>query len=124
MKQSYEIWDVVPGRSVFASVEGLIDDWEGFRLLLRDYEGDRMFRITFPAFVAYQNRDESDLHGETVRSDGLGRGCFYRVKNSEFVARFKMDSLRDSYVLEHFAIVTDSDCVDVLATEEPIFEYL
>lgn len=124
MRQTYEVWDVVPGRLVRASVEGVIDDWEGFRVLLRDHETDRMFRIAFGSRVAYQNRDESDLDGEAARSNGLGRGCFYRVHGSEFEARFKADSVRQFDNLKHFAIITDADCIDVLAIEEPQVEQL
>lgn len=124
MRQIYEVWDVVPGRSVQASIEGVIDDWEGFRILLRDHETNRMLRISFPACVAYQNRDESDLDGEAARSEGLGRGCFYRVRGSEFEARLKSDSARQFSDLRHFAIITDADCVDVLATDDPVVESL
>jgi hypothetical protein len=124
MRQTYEVWDVVPGQTVRASVEGVIDDREGFRVLLRDHETNRVLRIAFGTHVAYLNRDESDLDGEAARSDGLGRGCFYRVRDSEFEARFKADSARQFGDLKHFAIITDTDCIDVLAMEEPEVEQL
>ena len=124
MRQMYEIWDVIPGRVIRASVEGVIDDWEGFRVLLRDHETDRVIRITFDSHVAYQNRDEGDLAGDAARSDGLGRGYFYRVQGSEFAARFKADSARQFEELMHFAIVTEMDCIDVLATAEAKVECL
>lgn len=119
MRQTYEVWDVVPGRVVRVSVEGLIDDWEGLRVLLRDHETDRVIRVAFASHVAYQNRDESDLDGEAMRSEGLGRGCFYRVRSSEFASRLKADTARQFQELNHFAIFTETDCIDVLTTEEP-----
>ena len=124
MHQAFELWDVVPGRLVRVSIEGVVDDWEGFRILLRDHESDRLIRVAFGSHVAYQNRDESDLVGEAARSNGLGRGCFYRVRNSEFAARFAADSARQFGTLEHFAIVTGTDCIDVLATAEPTVDQL
>lgn len=124
MRQTYDVWDVIPGRAVSVSVEGVIDDWEGFRILLRDHETDRVMRVAFNTEVAYQRRDESDLQGDANRSEGLGRGCFYRVRNSEFATRFQADSVRQFEELRHFAIVTDTDCIDVLATEEPKVECL
>ena len=124
MRQTYEVWDIVPGRVVRVSVEGVIDDWEGFRVLLKDHETDRLLRIAFGSHAAYQNRDESDLDGEATRSEGLGRGCFYFVRSSEFEARFRADSARQFGNLKHFAIITDADCIDVLATEEPQVEQL
>jgi len=124
MRQTYRVWDVIPGRVVQVSVEGVIDDWEGFRILLRDHETDRIVRISFDSHVAYQKRDESDLDGEASRSDGLGHGCFYRVHGSEFAGRFKADTARQFHELHHFAIITETDCIDVLVTAEPKVECL
>jgi hypothetical protein len=101
------------------SVEGILDDWEGFRILIRDYETGRIVRIRFDSVLAYQSRYESDLHGELQRSEGYGRGNFYRVLESEFVERFRGDTLRSFSTLKHFAILTDSDCIDIITPEEP-----
>jgi hypothetical protein len=119
MIQKYEVWDIIPGRIIYVSVEAVIDDWEGFRIMLRDHETNRMIRVLFEYHVAYQNRDESDLEGEASRSEGLGRGCFYCVKNSEFEQRFRVDSLRQCKEFKHFAIITDAACIDILAIENP-----
>jgi hypothetical protein len=124
MAQRFEVWQPEPGREVRVSLEALIDDWEGFRLLLRDEATDRVIRLSFPAHVAYRNRDESDLDGEAARSSGLGKGCFYRVIDSEFLNRFREESARRFDQLFHFAVITDADCVDVLATGEPRLERL
>lgn len=124
MRQLYEVWDIVPGRTVEVSIEAVIDDWEGFRILLRDYETDRMMRIAFTTQVCYLMRDESDLEGEAERSDGLGRGCFYRVRHSELALRFKEDSIRQFGDLKHFAVITDTSCIDVLAKEDPSVDQL
>lgn len=124
MSQTYEVWDIEPGRSLRVSVEGLVDDWEGFRVMLRDNETDQVIRISFDGYVAYQNRDESDLDGEAARSNGLGRGCFYVVQGSEFAARFSADSPRQFGELRHFAIITDMDCIDVLTSGEPTIQRL
>ncbi len=123
MRQLYEVWDIIPGRKVDATVEAVIDDWEGFRVLLRDYATNRMLRIQFESHIAYQNRDESDFLGEVSRSDGLGNGCFYKVKNSEYLLRFQADSFKDIN-LTHYAIFTEMDCIDVLAAMEPTLTLL
>ena len=124
MNQKCAVWDIIPGRKILASIEGVIDDWEGFRILLRDHETDRILRIAFNSHVAYQNRDESDLDGEAARSEGLGNGCFYRISDSEFLARFRADSARKFSNLKHFAIITDVDCMDIIASDEPTVEQL
>ena len=124
MTQMYEPWNPFSGPSPKVSIEALIDDWEGFRVLLRSHETNRLVRLTFSTQIAYQNRDEGDLAGEASRSTGLGRGCFYVVANSEFARRFASDSARRFKEIKHFAIVTDADCIDVLAVDEPSVELL
>ena len=120
MQQEYVVWEIFPGRFISVSVESVVDDWEGFRLLLRDHHSNRILRVHFASQVAYQCRDESDLEGEAARSTGLGKGCFYRVIHSEFVARFRLDSARQFDNLKHFAVITDNECVDVLALSDPV----
>ena len=124
MTQKYEVWDAVEGRNPTVSIDALIDDWEGFRLLLREHDTERVIRVAFDRHVGYQCRDETDLDGEASRSEGLMRGCFYIVKDSEFVARITADTPRDYAGIRHFAIITDTDCVDVLSLSDPTVEYL
>jgi hypothetical protein len=122
--QIYQTWDI--GLSVDVTVEALIDDWEGFRVIVRDYKSGRMIRIAFDTKVAYQNRDESDAIGELQRAQSREPSQFYRVTNSEFIARFMRDTARPyiSENLRHFAIITESDCIDVLAETDPRIEDL
>lgn len=124
--QVYEPWDIGLSGPIDVTVEALIDDWEGFRIILRNHKSGRMIRIAFDTDVAYQNRDESDAIGELQRAQSRERSQFYRVTNSEFIARFLRDTARP-YIgksLRHFAIVTGSDCVDILARSDPRIEDL
>jgi hypothetical protein len=125
-RQIYDVWDLGLSESVDATVDALIDDWEGFRILLHNHKTGGKIRIAFDTHVAYRNRDESDVVGELGRSDGAKRGQFYRVANSEFIVQFLRDTARP-YIgerLRHFAIVTESACIDVLAESEPRVENL
>lgn len=124
MCQIYDIWIPVLDNIAAVSVVEIIDDSKGFCILLREHQNEKLIRISFEGRLAYQNRDESDLDGEASRSEGLGRGCFYIVRNSEFIARFRKDTVRYFEQITHFAIITDADCIDVLALEPPIAEYL
>lgn len=124
MAQKFEVWEIEPDKDVRVTVEALLDDWEGFRLLLRDHATERLVRVAFDSQVAYRNRDESDLDAEASRSAGLGKGCFYRVVNSEFAAKFRAESARQFAHLVHYAVITDADCIDILATAEPHVERL
>ena len=97
LKQVYEPCDVpLPGAGDI-SIDALIDDWEGFRVLVRNHVTNGVTRIAFDTHLAYQCRDESDFIGEAIRSEGFVEGsypCLYRVRNSEFVARYLKDSVR------------------------------
>jgi hypothetical protein len=52
MKQTYEVWDVLLGRAVDLTVKSIIDDWEGFRILIRDHQSGGMIRISFARHIA------------------------------------------------------------------------
>jgi hypothetical protein len=124
IQQAYEMWDILPGRRVEASVEAVIDDWEGFRVLLRDHDTDRVFRIQFRTKAMYQYRDELDCVTEWNRSIRPGQGSFFRVTNSELQSRFTADALGRYVDLQHFAIITPTDCIDVLMVGDPHVEFL
>ncbi len=125
-RQVYELWDVGLSEPLDLTVEALIDDWEGFRVLLRNHKTGRMIRIAFDTHVAYQNRDETDIAGELSKSDRAKNGHFYYVANSEFIDRFLQDSARPHLAksLTHFAIITGMDCIDILAQSKPRVEDL
>lgn len=127
VKQVFETWEIdLPGARDI-SIDALIDDWEGFRVLVRNHVTNGVVRISFDTHLAYQSRDESDFIGEAKRSEGFGSGgSIYRVMNSEFIARYLRDSLRahTSSEMAHYAIVTGDQCIDVIAVTEPRIEDL
>jgi hypothetical protein len=129
-RQIFEILDLGLPVARDISIDALIDDWEGFRVLLRNHLTNGVTRIAFDTHLAYLSRDESDFIGEALRSEGYGRdgfhGSFYRVRNSEFVARYLRDSLRgySASDLAHFSIVTGDQCIDVIALSDPRVEDL
>ena len=53
MSQVYDIWELMPGRVARGSIEFVIDDWEGFRIRLRDFQSDRIIRVAFDSHVAH-----------------------------------------------------------------------
>ena len=128
-KQIFGSWDGgLPGAGDI-SIDALIEDWEGFGVLVRNHVTNGVVRIAFDTHLAYQSRDESDFIGEAQRSEGFGHGrygSFYRVRNSEFIARYLGNSLRGytSSEVTHFAIVTGDQCIDVIALTKPRIEDL
>lgn len=96
---------------------------------MRNHITNGVTRIAFDTHLAYQCRNESDFIGEAIRSEGFVGGaypCLYRVRNSEFVARYLRDSVRATAFNEviHFTIVTGGQCIDVIALTEPRVEDL
>lgn len=117
--QIYKTWKLPFDGEIDATVEKLIDDSNGLRIVLHEHKSNRSITISFPYHILYMNRDESDLAGESSIGDGLGDGNFYIVGNSELEKNFRASSLRHYDDIIHFAIVTDSDCIDILSDDYP-----
>lgn len=120
----FKLWEPLEGTRLLFYCEGLHDDWEGFRILLRS--NDRVLRVSFNAHVAYRNMDE----GKRLKTlsqfprDILGV-TFYTVENSTWAKWFYEESkVYDGDELTHYMIGTDNDWIDVLALEPPIVEWL
>ena len=106
-------------------LEGLYDDYEGFRLLLKgEGEQQKMLRIMFDPALAYRNTDESDLL-RTI-GKGLGEWSLFTVEHSDYLAWFNKEShgIHESENIVHYAIYTPNDCLDVLSIYPPKVEWL
>jgi len=110
-------------------LEGLYNDYEGFRLLLRGH-GDqaRMLRIAFDAVLAYRGIDEGDLisYPRNDEDEGLGRWGFFIVSSSSFLQWFCQTSqnIHPPKDTVHYAIYTSEDCIDILSACPPSSEWL
>ncbi len=106
----------------------LTDDERGLLIRLDHYAADgarAVYEIAFPARRAYRTIDEGfrlkawDESWETARS---GSNCpVLIVGDSDFLAEFHELSLHvlAGTPLVHYFVVTNNDCVDVLADTEP-----
>ena len=109
--------------------EGVHDDYEGFRILLKGEGKSPTFRILFETKLLYQNRDESDLFLINDNSV-IGRfefpHPFYILKNSTVTENFNIESgyKYDKINIKHFAIYTCNDCIDVLTKFDPVVKQL
>jgi hypothetical protein len=125
-KEKYKKWlplEDIPDRLY---LDGLYDDWEGFRLLLRHYETGRMLRITFDPALSYRNTDEGDLLKTEDISEGFFKWPLYIVENSRFLKWFHEESyeIRKKDNPLHYAIVTQNDFIDVISAFPPIVEWI
>lgn len=106
----------------------LTDDERGLLICLDHYAADggrSVYEIAFPARRAYRTIDEGfrlrqwDKSWETTRSSSSSP--VLTVADSEFLAEFHELSLHvlAGTPLIHYFVVTNNDCVDVLADGEP-----
>lgn len=124
IKEKYTLWTETIALPKNLYLQGLLDTYEGFRLILEDKEGTgAVFRVGFDSHLAYRNMDE----GDRLRSlpalceTRQAEATVYLVENSEWVKWFK-DENQGKYSndnLNHWAIITPNDWVDVISFEAP-----
>ena len=123
-------WSPLEGICEKLSLEGLHDDYEGVRLLLKgESPNNRMLRISFDPALSYRNIDEGDymkslhsFHGGEL----LGKWTLFTVENSEFLQWFTKESheTHKGENITHYAVLTIDDCVDILSAYPPKVEWL
>lgn len=127
MKNKYLKWNPLEGIPSHLSCEGIYDDYEGFRILLKgDETTAAMLRITFDAASAYRNIDEGDLLRTITAVKDTGKSSLYTVENSSWIEWFREESLgkHSKTRFIHYAIYTENDCIDVITEFEPEVEWL
>ncbi len=127
-KSIYKKWAPIDGLPDKLYLEGLHDDYEGFRLLLKgELPQMRMLRITFKPVLVYRNIDEGN-YLKTI-SDNNSRsslGTLLLVDNSDFLSWFQRVSLgiHSQELIKHYLICTPNDRIDILAKVLPKVEWL
>lgn len=105
------------------SVEAIHDDYEGLRIILKiNSPLQAVIKLEFEAVLSYRNTVESYLlvlwhqHEKSI----YGR-TFYIIENSEYLAFLHQMSMNvyEKWDIVHYAIYTNTDCIDVLATAPP-----
>lgn len=126
-KQIFKKWEPMSCLPNEMYLEGLHDDYEGFRLLLKG-SGDKgkILRIAFDPSLVYRNIDEGDFLKMANDGEGLMKWCLFTVENSTYEKWFHEQSynIRESENIVHYAIYTPNDCIDVLSAYPPKVEWL
>lgn len=121
-------WEPIDNLPKRLYIEGLYDDYEGFRLLLRSENSqDSMIRIRFDAHLAYRNTDESErLQTLNNHAEISGHWSLFIAEESDFTEWLIVEScgIHSKIDVVHYMITTPNDIVDVLSVEAPIVEWL
>jgi hypothetical protein len=79
-------WEPIDSIPEILYLEGLYDDYEGFRLLLRSENHSKMMRIMFKSYLGYTNIDESYMLKTINESLALCQGWpLFFSHNTDFV---------------------------------------
>ena len=128
MTSTYSPTNWLPKEHGIYNCEGVLDDYEGFRVLARgENKGSPMFRIAFDVVEAYYAVEESSCFNDSRRAGGLVQGdwCF-TVDNSWFLKELHEISsgVREGFELKHYALYFANQCIDILSYEDPVIENL
>ena len=125
-KEKYIKWEPIENIPKTLYLEGLHDDYEGFRLLLRNDKTGGMLRLTFDSHLSYRNTDEGDLLKTGQVAQGFTKWPLHTVEESRFLKWFHDESLNihvdDNPI--HIAVITPNDFVDIIAISLPKVEWL
>lgn len=114
------IWYKVKEIKSQIDVHAVVDDWEGFRIILKE-EGrlGRTIRIMFDDLISFHWVDDSvgfqDID-EMFRESAL---CW--TKSSKYIdwMRSTHKPMLDNIDLKHYRLVSDDECIDVLTRTKP-----
>ena len=124
---TYRRWmPVSDWSSCRVDIEGVHDDWEGFRIWLRHHDPTRgMLIVRFGSALLYDSAAESDRIGETQQEQPELEfpHVFWTVENSELLSLFHRQScgIHADEPLVHFSFLACNQCIDVISREPPTF---
>jgi hypothetical protein len=102
-------------------VQGLHDDYEGFRIILEEKDGGTgaVYAVRFNDQVAYRNMDEGCRLRTLLKLPE--RRMLLRVENSQWIDWFVEESsgVFDDSKLIHWAVVTPNDWIDIISFDHP-----
>jgi hypothetical protein len=122
----FERWEL-EGLTSKMYIDGMIDDREGFRLILKSSDPKmRSLRILFDAPLCYRGVQEKNLLRQIYReNEDIYPWPIFIVKNSRyakwFYAQANDASDRDG---NHYHIAAMGDIVDVLSSRPPVLTWL
>lgn len=113
-------WHPIEELSGRVIVEKVEDSDDGLSLFVHLSKTEKKFKIVFDPYVAYRNMDES-YRIRTFSEHGGFVNSLNKVENSSWLEWFHAESqgYYQGDAITHYSIITDADCIDVLAEFEP-----
>ncbi|KKO54063.1 hypothetical protein [Paenibacillus sp. DMB20] len=129
MEEIWRIWEVGNEMKSKYYVESIIDNIEGFRILLSEANDEsKKVEILFEDSVhAYRSTDESfrqstiNYLDEYYGTEFYRDRTFFKVSNSKYIQWLSLQSfgIADSEPVHHFSILAVDSVVDIIAAYEP-----
>lgn len=107
-------------------VNSLVDDANGLMILLTDSKLNVNVHVKFDSPISYRNTNESYLLKLWSEFEGVRTNTvLHIVQNSTFCDYFNEMSLNiyNDWEVQHYAILTSQDCIDVLSLTKPKLEW-
>jgi hypothetical protein len=132
-KDNYQIWiptkEVVGIPNMDIDIQSFKHDIEGLRILVEFTNPHRgILRIKFPNHLTVRSTAANLLFLGIYMNDDVVGKTFYKVEDSSFLDWFNRltDNLyaKSNTDLFHYAIYTDSDCIDIITDVDPIAEWI
>lgn len=122
MSNSINKWHQLDGYPEQMYVKSLEDNSDGLKVFLHNITNTINISIVFPEVLSYRNTDESYLLKLwDSYEEGILKGSFFMYTDSDFISYFNEMTygLHKELAIKHYAIFTDSDCIEVLSVKEP-----
>ena len=128
MKNLLKVWNPLEITPESMIVESIQDDYEGFRIILTDYnKRGQYLKIGFDQYFFYRNTDESYMinYGNAIDKEILKK-TFFIVENSEYYDFFikSIPEVYEDMDVTHYPIYSLADCIDILAEKPPVVSWL
>lgn len=103
-------------------LEGLYDDREGFRVLLKEnLPIGRWFRMSFAAPLAYKKTGD-DCFDEDLRDIKANEWVFYKMESSSWLRWFDRctSNIYAPYNISHYVIASLDETIEVITAIDPV----
>jgi hypothetical protein len=129
MEEKWIRWEPIPKLSKKYYVESIIDNINGFKILLSEENNtEEKVLVSFPDTIrAYRSTSDSFLIqtisylDKTYGSNFYGNWTFFKIKDSKYLEWLNEESegISKDYMMKHFCILAMNSMIDIVTGSEP-----